>query len=87
MKSKKIYIGTSGWDYKHWEKVFYPEDLNTKEWFNYYSKNFNSVEINNTFYNLPDKQIIKAWKNNAPKNSGISRYDLVTQNMFLSRGR
>ena len=68
MKSKKIYIGTSGWDYKHWEKVFYPEDLNTKEWFNYYSKNFNSVEINNTFYNLPDKQIIKVWKNNAPEN-------------------
>ena len=55
MKSKKINIGTSGWDYKHWAKVFYPEDLKRDDWFNYYSKKFNSVEINNTFYHMPDE--------------------------------
>ncbi|MEJ2105351.1 MAG: DUF72 domain-containing protein [Ignavibacteriaceae bacterium] len=68
MKSKKLFVGTSGWDYRHWKKVFYPEDLITKDWFNYYSKKFSSVEINNTFYHLPDKKTIKDWKNKAPEN-------------------
>jgi uncharacterized protein YecE (DUF72 family) len=68
MKSKKIYVGTSGWNYKHWEEVFYPAAIKKQDWFNYYSTKFNSVEINNTFYNLPKVQTIKAWKNNAPGN-------------------
>lgn len=62
----RIFIGTSGWNYKHWRGVFYPEELSTKAWFEYYSKRFDTVEINNTFYNLPDPSVFKNWKKQAP---------------------
>lgn len=48
-KRGKLHIGTSGYQYDHWKKVFYPEGITKKEWFPYYTKHFDSVEINNTF--------------------------------------
>lgn len=54
-----IYIGTSGWNYEHWEGPFYPEDLSKSEWLNHYQDQFNTVEVNNTFYNLPDTEILE----------------------------
>ncbi len=68
MKSNKIYIGTSGWDYNHWKKDFYTKEMDKKDWFSHYSKNFNSVEINNTFYNMPEESSVLHWKENAPRN-------------------
>jgi uncharacterized protein YecE (DUF72 family) len=65
-KSARVFIGTSGWNYNHWRTIFYPEDLSAREWFNYYSKSFDTVEINNTFYNLPDASVFKNWKRQAP---------------------
>ena len=67
-KSRRIFIGTSGWNYNHWKSIFYPEKLSTKGWFDYYSKRFDTVEINNTFYNLPAANIFKNWKKQAPAN-------------------
>lgn len=64
--SRRIYIGTSGWNYGHWRGVFYPEELSAKEWFNFYKRHFDTVEINNTFYNLPDAKVFKNWKKQAP---------------------
>jgi uncharacterized protein YecE (DUF72 family) len=65
-KSHHIFIGTSGWNYKHWRGIFYPDKLPTKEWFNYYRTKFDTVEINNTFYSLPATSVFKNWKKQAP---------------------
>ncbi len=60
-------IGTSGYHYDHWKGVFYPEELPKAHWFSHYAKNFDTVEINNTFYHLPSTAAIDAWKEEAPK--------------------
>jgi uncharacterized protein YecE (DUF72 family) len=53
MKSGRLRVGTSGYQYEHWRGVFYPRDLPKREWFAYYATHFDTVEINNTFYRLP----------------------------------
>jgi len=60
-------IGTSGYHYDHWKGVFYPEDLSKGEWFSYYARQFDTVEINNTFYRLPEAATFDAWRRQAPK--------------------
>ncbi len=65
----KIYIGTSGYSYKHWaDGVFYPKALSQKQWLEYYSKYFNSVELNVTFYRLPNKKTFESWYEKTPQN-------------------
>jgi len=49
----EILIGTSGYDYPEWKGVFYPEDLPRKDFLSYYATQFNALELNNTFYNMP----------------------------------
>ena len=61
-------IGCSGWNYKHWRGNFYPEELPAREWFAHYSRVFDTVEINNTFYRLPESATFAAWRDRAPKN-------------------
>lgn len=53
MISNDILIGTSGYDYPEWKGVFYPEDLKRKDFLSYYASQFNALELNNTFYNMP----------------------------------
>ena len=48
-----VLIGTSGYDYPEWKGVFYPVDLKRKDFLLYYSTQFNALELNNTFYNMP----------------------------------
>lgn len=67
MSSPRIYVGTSGFSYKHWKGVFYPEDITQKEWFNYYQEKFSTVELNTTFYHLPKKQIVEKWRDESPR--------------------
>lgn len=65
----KIFIGTSGFSYKHWgNNVFYPKDLKQPDWFDFYTKNFNTVELNVTFYRLQGPSFFKSLKERAPKN-------------------
>lgn len=64
---KEIRIGTSGYQYDHWTKVFYPEKLPKKEWFNYYAKHLDSVEMNSTFYRLPKTKTFEGWRERAPQ--------------------
>ncbi len=59
-------IGTSGYHYNHWRGVFYPEDLPKARWFSHYARNFDTVEINNTFYHLPSASTFDLWKEQAP---------------------
>lgn len=63
-----IRIGTSGWHYNHWSGLFYPDKLPKSKWFEYYAKFFDTVEINNTFYQLPKQETFKNWHKQAPKN-------------------
>jgi len=63
----KIHIGTSGWHYAHWRGPFYPPNLPAKKFLEYYAQSFSSVEINNTFYHLPKKETLAAWRDTAPR--------------------
>lgn len=59
-------IGTSGYQYNHWKGVFYPEECKKSEWFEHYSSVFDTVEINNTFYRLPEEETFEDWRKSAP---------------------
>ena len=48
-----LLIGTSGYDYPEWKGVFYPDDLKRKDFLIFYATQFNALELNNTFYNMP----------------------------------
>jgi len=61
-----IYIGCAGWLYEDWKGVFYPRGLNTEKYLPYYSKYFNIIEINATFYNLPTKETVTNWNKRVP---------------------
>jgi uncharacterized protein YecE (DUF72 family) len=61
-----IRIGTSGWVYRHWRGLFYPTEFAQKAWFGYYARQFDSVEINNSFYRLPSEAAFAAWQAQAP---------------------
>jgi uncharacterized protein YecE (DUF72 family) len=61
-----MHIGTSGWHYKHWLGDFYPEKLPTAKMFSWYTREFNTVEINNSFYRLPEQRTFRRWKELAP---------------------
>lgn len=59
-------VGCSGWEYKHWRGDFYPADLPRTRWFEHYAAIFDTVEINNTFYRLPEERTFAAWAERAP---------------------
>ncbi len=62
----KIHIGTSGYSYKHWRGRYYPEDLPASEWLRFYVRDFDTVELNNTFYHLPTEQAFDNWRKSTP---------------------
>ena len=62
----KLHVGTSGYSYKEWKGNFYPEDLPAKEMLSYYSRRLPAVEINNTFYRLPQPSMMENWKAQVP---------------------
>jgi uncharacterized protein YecE (DUF72 family) len=96
----QVRIGTSGYQYKHWRGRFYPQELSQKQWFAYYAKHFDTVEINNSFYGLPAAKTFTAWRKQAPAGFlyalKFSRYGShlkrlteprETTKNFLQRGR
>jgi len=61
-RAGKLYIGTSGWSYKHWAGGrFYPKGLRPGEWLSYLASQFPTVEVNSTFYRLPQESVIDRW--------------------------
>jgi len=64
----QLFVGTSGYSYKEWKGNFYPEDLPDKKMLSYYSERFSTVEINNTFYRMPKKEVFESWKEQVPAN-------------------
>jgi uncharacterized protein YecE (DUF72 family) len=61
-----VRIGCSGWQYKHWRGDFYPADLPQTAWLEYYTRHFDTVELNNSFYRLPTSAAFQAWRNRTP---------------------
>ena len=67
-----LHVGTSGYSYKEWKGNFYPEDLPPKEMLAYYSRHLPAVEINNTFYRLPQASMIENWREQVPESFRFS---------------
>lgn len=62
------YIGCSGYNYRHWRGgVFYPKNITQKEEFNYYTSQFDTVELNSTFYGIPSESTWQKWHDRAPE--------------------
>lgn len=59
-------IGTSGWHYSHWKGPFYPDDMHAGDMLEFYMGRFDTVEINNSFYQLPEKKTLRAWRDKVP---------------------
>lgn len=62
-----IRIGCSGWQYQHWRGDFYPAELRQSDWLDYYARHFETVEINNTFYRLPEASTFTGWARRVPR--------------------
>ncbi|HKZ79090.1 MAG TPA: DUF72 domain-containing protein [Pyrinomonadaceae bacterium] len=62
-----LLVGTSGYSYKEWKGSFYPEKLPAREMLSFYSSKLPTVEINNTFYRLPQKSMLENWQMQVPK--------------------
>ena len=63
-----LHIGCSGWHYKHWRGKFYPENLPAADMLSFYANTFDTVEINNTFYALPQEKTVQRWMEIPPEN-------------------
>ena len=61
-----VHIGTSGWSYPAWKGHFYPADLASGAMLSFYADRFDSVEVNNTFYRLPRREVLKGWTEQVP---------------------
>jgi uncharacterized protein YecE (DUF72 family) len=62
----KLYAGTSGYSYKEWKGYFYPEKMKPEEMLSFYATKLPAVEINNTFYRLPKRELIELWSSQVP---------------------
>jgi len=67
LMTPEIRIGTSGWNYREWRGDFYPADVPLQKWLGFYATQFNSVEINYTFYRLPSAKACSEWDRVTPK--------------------
>jgi uncharacterized protein YecE (DUF72 family) len=67
-----IYVGTSGYSYKEWKGSFYPANLAAKDMLTYYASKLPAVELNNTFYRLPQPTMIESWKAQVPEDFRFS---------------
>jgi uncharacterized protein YecE (DUF72 family) len=80
-----FFVGTSGWTYDHWNGRFYPASLPKSHWFDFYARQFSSVEINATFYRTFQDQTYQKWKERAPRGFGyvFKAPRLITHRKYL----
>ena len=61
-------VGCSGWNYAHWRNgVFYPPRCAARNWLRYYAREFETVEVNTTFYRLPRRDAVARWVEETPE--------------------
>lgn len=79
----KITFGTAGFFYKDWVGSFYPKQLEKTQYLGYFSKFFNIVEVNSTFYNLPSEEMVINWYSRVPENFRfiIKVWQRITHNL------
>lgn len=65
-------IGCSGFHYKHWKGVFYPEGLAQSKWFDFYHQHFKTLELNVTFYRFPQLSFLETWYKKSPDTFSFS---------------
>lgn len=64
---RAVHIGCSGWAYRDWRGVLYPDKLPQREWLRHYASEFETVEVNNTFYRLPSLETVNGWLEQTPE--------------------
>jgi uncharacterized protein YecE (DUF72 family) len=62
----RLWCGASGYSYQHWRTVFYPAELPQSKWLEYYAQHFDTVELNNPFYRLPERATFEKWRQRTP---------------------
>lgn len=62
-----LQIGTSGWVYKHWMGLFYPPQLASVQQLPFYAQHFSTVEVNFSFYRLPERSVFETWRTQTPE--------------------
>jgi uncharacterized protein YecE (DUF72 family) len=63
---QRVLVGTSGYNYPEWRGTFYPEKFGTDKMLAYYAARFSTVEINYTFYRLPNEKLLAGWSAATP---------------------
>lgn len=63
----RLLIGTSGWSYPSWKQLFYPADLPTARWLEFYAGQFPTTEANSSFYHLPKISTCEKWASQVPR--------------------
>jgi uncharacterized protein YecE (DUF72 family) len=63
----KLHVGTSGYGYKEWKGIFYPEKISAKEMLRFYAERFDAVEINYTYYHMPTERLLASWGEQVPE--------------------
>jgi uncharacterized protein YecE (DUF72 family) len=67
MQEQQLFVGTSGFSYREWRGSFYPEDMKEAGMLAHYASHFRSVELNNTFYRLPNEKMLVHWAEQVPQ--------------------
>ncbi len=84
-----IFIGTSGFSYHHWTEKFYPKVVKQSDWLAYYAEHFNTVEINSSFYRLPNEKVFSSWYDKTPGDFSFSvkgsRYITHTKRLLVEK--
>lgn len=63
---RTTHVGTSGWQYRDWRGAFYPRDLPQRGWLPFFARHFETVEVNNSFYRLPERSTFDRWREQTP---------------------
>jgi uncharacterized protein YecE (DUF72 family) len=67
-----LYVGTSGWQYRPWRGPFYPAGLPQREWLRFYAERFATIEVNNAFYRLPERDTFAHWRSQVPDDVAVA---------------
>lgn len=84
----RVYVGVSGYAYPHWRGLFYAPDLPAGRWLAYASRQFNSIELNGTFYSLKSPAVFRRWVAETPSSGflfAVKGSRFITHNLKLAR--
>jgi len=69
---QNLHLGTIGWSYNFWKGSFYPARTASENFLAYYATRFDTVEVDNTFYRIPNREAVERWKDQTPQNFTFS---------------